>query len=276
MARIQGWSTDDIIIESTLRNEIADDHNDADLLESIDENDSDISKWMTQIDSKAKDLVERLDGGDRDNILENHAFAQQFIRLCKMFSIWSASSCKFFNSNNPVGSSWSSETNFKNVKQLHAGKIPCSFDEFLTRDMQLTNSGIILASQKYMATPNFSSAEEIAKENSKCVTEEKSPDSDQTNQPIESLNSEIPTSIIESSSNQGKCLACERGDLPTGSHKCVSCHKSVHLLPFCSISIGDDEGCGELRKCYACSQQPDSKTIELNYEEKWSSKKKKG
>lgn len=49
-----------------------------------------------------------------------------------------------------------------------------------------------------------------------------------------------------------KCFACTRGDLPTGLHKCDNCHKAIHLLDGCSVSIGDNEGCGEKRRCIDC------------------------
>lgn len=89
------------------------------------------------------------DNGDRDNLMENKPFAEYFIKLCHMLPIWSAISCKFFNTPNLIGSSWSSETGFKNTKQLHGDKLPCSADEFVKRDLQFNNSTVIDASKKY-------------------------------------------------------------------------------------------------------------------------------
>lgn len=114
----------------------------------ICDSDTGIGAWLQDIEEEAKESVSSSDDGDRDNILENKEFAKLFIKLCKMLPLFSAISNKFFDSPNPVGSSWSSETYFKNVKQLHGKDIPCSADMFIKRDIQLTNASVIKASQK--------------------------------------------------------------------------------------------------------------------------------
>lgn len=125
-----------------------------------------IGLWIAKIDTEAKELVEHADDGDRDNLLKNEKFAKHFIGLCKMLPIWSAISCKFFDTPYLVGSSWLSETNFKNVKQLHDGEIPCSVDQFLKRDLQLSNSSVIKASQDMLSTLDVEAPKRvIAKKN---------------------------------------------------------------------------------------------------------------
>lgn len=89
------------------------------------------------------------DDGDRDNLMENKPFPAYFINSCHMLPIWSAISCKFFDSPNLIGSSWSSETGFKNTK-LHGDKLPSSADEFVKRDLEFNNSTVIDASKTYL------------------------------------------------------------------------------------------------------------------------------
>lgn len=116
---------------------------------------NDLTVWVDDIQHEAQELVSADDHGDRDNILENKPFANYFARLCKQkFPLFSGTSRKFFNSPYSVGSSWSSETHFKNVKQLHGDEIPCSVDQFLKRDLQLSNASVIKASQKMLSKSN--------------------------------------------------------------------------------------------------------------------------
>lgn len=227
--------------------------------------DNNVSAWVDGIDAEATKAVECRDDGDRDNILENKPFARQFIRLCKMLPLWCAISVKHFNSPTIVGSSWSSETNFKNVKQLHEGNIPCRVDEFVQNDIRLIKSSIVKASQKYIGATVESSdvapvSQKVTEMNSKEFWLRKRT----------SKNSKIP--VVKSGSNSPpmkrqkasevetidqvksitSCIACSDGNLPTGLHKCVTCLKSVHLFDECSKSIGDAEGCGEKRQCIEC------------------------
>lgn len=62
--------------------------------------------------------------------------------------------------------------------------------------------------------------------------------------------------------DQMKCMACERGDSPTGLHTCVSCAKPIHLLDGCSVDIGDEEGCGQKRMCMSCHKNDTSNTVQ--------------
>lgn len=87
-----------------------------------------------------------------------------------------------------------------------------------------------------------------------------------------------------------QCVACERGDEPTGLHKCVSCLQAIHILDGCSVDIGEKEGCGQKRICMSChrtntkqqltssnkSKDSTSQTIkEMNYVDVWKKKNKK-
>lgn len=268
----------------------SDDLLDNELDEILDSNiNNTVADWIIDIDKEATKTAESNDDGDRDNVLENRPFAKHFIRLCKMLPLWSGISNQFFHSPNVVGSSWSSETNFKNVKQLHEGKIPCGVDEFLKRDIQLVNSGVIIASRRYISTKKISkSTTKIPEvENEHCTPDELS-----QSQTISEMNfeeywqrkkentpSKIPlfhgsTSVSntplpkrkkltmnenEPIETTKKCIACSQGDFPTGLHKCIICMKPVHLFDGCSESIGDEEGCGEERKCIECVNKTQSK-----------------
>lgn len=209
------------------------------------DHDTDISKWLENIATEADELVRSEDDGDRDNILENQPFASYFIKLCKMLPIWSAISCKFFNSPNLIGSSWSSETNFKNTKQLHGDNIPCSVDEFVKRDLQLNNSTVIEASKKYIK--KSARIDQIPNQNTTLKPKT-------TPKTQRGRNTKNSTQIKEKSENTAnvECIACKDGNYPTGLHKCFFCNKSVHLFDGCSYSINDEEGCGEKRQCMQC------------------------
>lgn len=59
------------------------------------------------------------------------------------------------------------------------------------------------------------------------------------------------------SENIKSCLACERGDKPSGVHVCFHCNVAVHIIGNCSFSIQDmngstNEGTGQKRICYKC------------------------
>lgn len=82
-------------------------------------------------------------------------------------------------------------------------------------------------------------------------------------------------------------VGCQNGGEPGGAHRCIECEKAVHILPCCSISIGDEEGYGEKRLCNACagaqktletqsSVPPVSQAVsEMAYNETWNKKKEK-
>lgn len=266
-----------------------------------------IFSWVNEIVKQAEDAVKGEDNGDRDNMLENKPFAKYFISLLQMVPIWSGISNKFFESPNLTGSSWSSETGFKNTKQLHEGKIPCSVDEFVKRDLEFNNSTVIMASQKYLAEPNTrsksatrskSTTRSASNSRSKSATRSTSNnrststsrtensanvvyldsapnDEDDLPQAAENFASQIDGSVA----SQIACPVCADGNMPDGAHKCFSCNKPVHVLDECSLSIGDEEGYGEMRQCVACfhstsrneaeAEAETETTHSLNQQEVW-------
>lgn len=242
-----------------------------------------LSEWLDCIDKDAHQMVASSDDGNRDNILENKPFAKHFLRLCKLLPLWSGISCKFFDTPYATGSSWQSETWYKNLKQMHGSQIPSSVDEFLERDLRLTNSHVILASRKYSTTERKKT---------------KVTNVDDSNVLAEEMHEELIKTDEDSDNDEidhVKCIACERGDFPTGQHTCVMCSKAIHLLDGCSIDIGAEEGCGQQRLCVSCNAnrkrkiqtepQPStsgasqslpskSQTIqEMNYADVWKKKK---
>lgn len=76
-------------------------------------------------------------------------------------------------------------------------------------------------------------------------------------------------------------IGCRNGGEPGGAHRCIQCEKAVHILPCCSISIGDEEGYGEKRLCNACAVQENhsasqaSSVSEVQFNEEWNKSKKK-
>lgn len=252
---------------------------------------TDICVWINAIDVEAKECVSSSDDGDRDNISENKGFAKWFIQLCKMLPLFSAISNKFFDSPNPVGSSWSSETYFKNLRQLHGQDIPCSIDAFIKRDLQLSNASVIKASQKFFSIQSQNVSDDDATNEANCSNDESEAvvelDSNTPkNQNVENtpVSSTPVTSTPKARStsvcnDRIECPACSNGDSPAGAHKCIVCHKAVHAIDGCSISIGEEEGYGKGRKCTACHQaesvgtRSDKKQVidatELNRNELW-------
>lgn len=86
------------------------------------------------------------------------------------------------------------------------------------------------------------------------------------------------------------CVACDNNDLPSGAHTCSMCQKKVHILPGCSVSIGEEEGFGEKRICRSCSTGSSRSSLrlrsrsqkttesqrsnEMNSKEQWNKQKK--
>lgn len=212
--------------------------------ETFETNVPKLSAWLDSIDKEVKQMVASNDDGNRDNILENNSFAEHFLRLCKLLPLWCGISCQFFETPNRTGSSWQSETWFKNLKQMHGEQIPCSVDGFVERDLRLTNASVILASRQYSMP---------SREKNKMVEIHESDESNdgETDEKLETDNQSIDQSN-STTSDHVKCAACERGDSPTGLHTCVSCSKPIHILDGCSVDIGVEEGCGQKRMCMSC------------------------
>lgn len=95
------------------------------------------------------------------------------------------------------------------------------------------------------------------------------------NQSIRTKHTEKNEEETNSRDEITSCPVCNDGNRPTGLHKCYTCDKSVHLMDGCSVSIGNEEGCGEKRQCMQCqsNEQKQSETTKaFNMEEKWSKK----
>lgn len=254
-----------------------------------------IIRWVKDISDEARIAVQDEDDGDRDNLMENKPFAAYFINLCHMLPAWSAISCKFFNSPNLVGSSWSSETGFKNTKQLHGDKIPCSPDDFVKRDIEFNNSTVIDASKRYLITvssdKHTSNDQAKAPESSWIENEERSSGANESED-----DGIVPNDVevgshahdqsdevrdhIDTQTSDAVCAACTVGNMPT-AHKCHKCSKFVHLLAGCSVSIGAEEGYGEARECISCYQSAKSqidhseRAKALNEREIWEKNQRK-
>lgn len=286
--RIQGTSVSHV--ESCLEQIESEESDDRfvfdEMIDSNETNEMNILSWINDIVKEATGVVQAEDDGDRDNLMENRPFAEYFIKLCHMLPIWSAICCKFFNCPNLIGSSWSSETGFKNTKQLHGDKLPCSVDEFVKCDLEFNNSTVVDASKKYLTNtvPNSKSSKP---KKSSSTQIEKTSSYENTN---ENDDSQFDTAcsvgvLDENDENVGPqidvvCPVCADGNMPTGAHKCFSCDKPVHVLVECSISIGAEEGYGEIRHCISCHRSSANKQIDqsetakaLNAQEIWARKK---
>lgn len=254
-----------------------------------------IVTWINDIKEDATNAVQAADDGDRDNLMESSKpFAEYFIKLCHMLPIWSAVCCEFFNSPNLVGSSWSSETGFKNTKQLHGEKLPCSVDEFVKSDLEFNNGTVVDASKRYLtqiapnrttSTQPKSQEKSSSNQNSTHANGEKSKydelfESDSefacTVDASPALNEDITNVEVQI---DAACPVCADGNAPTRAHKCYSCHKFVHALLECSVPIGDEEGYGEKRLCISSHRSAANKLIDetettkaLNAQEKWARK----
>lgn len=281
-----------------------------DFSELLSSNELCITQWLQDIDVEARIDVHGNDDGDRDNIMKCEPFAKHFLRLCKMLPIWGSISCTIFNAPRLTGSSAPSESWFKNLKQMHRDQIPCSVDEFLKNDLKLTEAGVIEASRAYIRKKNehdelrentqsqnnvTSLTPNPVQQNNTDEIENHSDDShanDDASRDDVSIGSlEDPKLASEkpklADSKQKDCTACKNGDMPTGMHKCIVCKSNVHILDGCSVSIGNDEGSGEARKCMKCfanenesieesraQSTSQSQTVcEMNYKDKWQKKK---
>lgn len=145
-----------------------------------------ISTWLNDIKSNVESSLENQGNGNADNIYFNQKFAKHFLRLCKLFPLWSIISCQLFGTPATVSSSANVESYFKDVKHVHADIIPCVADKFAENHMITLSQEIIKASQtsRFVGpnVPPTSKAKKIrsktvanAKEN--CLSIENEPDS---------------------------------------------------------------------------------------------------
>lgn len=245
--------------------------------------------WLNDILNDVMLTLEEQDNGDRDNIMYNPAFSKFFMNLCKLLPLWSAICCKHFKDAPLTATSTNSESYFNDVKLCHRDIIPCAADKFVEADLDLINGMIIDASQnyiKFVRNVTLSSMDETDKDiendfgnsTNEQTSMFNSPDDEtninetfdknEVNDSIDYISTNCETYHTDNESSHRyqdgnitigetetflKCIACTRNDFPSGAHKCWKCGKSVHILPGCSISCGDEEGYGQMRECVACS-----------------------
>lgn len=262
---------------------------------------SPFSEWLDEIVKAADEKIACLDDGDRDNIMYNPTFANDFIRLCKILPLWSGISCDLFEIAEVTSSSSNVESDFKNVKQYLADKIPCSVDVFVEEHIEMLRGATIEASQQhdYVTFIGNENNNQTEKSNDTVFEEneiERSNDEEDKQSNCEKQKHTMPTPAIstpgniENNENRSRTTVttgCRNGDEPGGAHRCIECERAVHILPCCSISIGDEEGYGERRLCNACASakkitETKSSTLslsqavsEMEYNESWNKTKKK-
>lgn len=233
-----------------------DDENDAEI-DFLEQLDSPFTTWLDDIVKSADETVSYDDDGNRDNVMYNPTFANDFIRLCKILPLWSGISCDPFGIDEVTSSSSNVESDFKNIKQSLANIIPCSVDIFVQEHIELLRGASIEASQQH----NY--VKFIGRKN---VDFEKSNEEDENSELKDVSEDERNVSIenIQCSPDLSGILIptlfeCRNGGEPGGAHRCIRCKKTVHILPCCSVSIGDEEGYGERRLCNECAtNEPES------------------
>lgn len=258
--------------------------------EEISDEISNMSSWLNKISQRAETAIKlHKDDGNRDNSMECQPFAKYFVKLCEMIPIWSGISRKFFDSPNLVGSSWSSETYFKNMKQLHGDKIPCSVDEFVKRDLEFNESTVIGASKKYLTQISQKPKAEKSKSKQKKKPVESvstqhaesstaqlntkqqvdlMSDAQSAEHNTEQLNIQPQIELMSDDStenigplNAHTCCLCADGYNDSGAFNCFSCNKRIHLIEGCSVTIG------EKWQCVSCHEKELSTSKTSNAEE---------
>lgn len=227
-------------------------HSNDDQLETIEMNSSEISNWIDEIVNEAKEWIKENDDGNQDNSLQNHGFAEHFIRLCKLLPLWNASTSKFYRNQDPVESSCKTC-----ISSAHAEGISYRFDDFLRKDIELADGEVNKAYCKYIGHSNSeggadegcndsASYETLELELNEILSDEPEIDENQaTEQQIDKEN--VPM-------QSNTCLACQLGD-GTDMHKCKLCEAFVHRLSGCSVPFhGGEEGEVD-RICIACNQK---------------------
>lgn len=268
--------------------------------ESIE--DSSIGSWLKSIVADVSETISECDDGDRDNLMFNKEFAKYFIDLCKLYPLWSAICCQFFVGSKPIATSASVESHIKVMKQSLEGIIPCSVDKFVQENMDMIEGMIIEASQdyiKFVSEPKQKSFDvtedhetignntEIIEILQDDVNVTNTEDQETIGNDTEILQDEVNVINPDMSSGENgvtncvdiDCPACKNENWPSEAHKCIVCGKNVHILPGCSLSIGDSEGYGEKRVCLLCyskqQQQRQNMITEMGHTETWSRKPKR-
>lgn len=250
-----------------------------------------LGAWLKEIKDEVDITVQEGDDGDRDNIMLNKAFAEHFMRLCKLLPLWCGISCPVFGSSEVTSSSANVESYIKDVKHTLKDIIPATADIFLQHHMDGINDSIIVASQKYAKMIDLNIAEirkepqdsaasdkpAIHDDDSEFEARQQLADCSLSDEEDRNANDNAEDEEHNTKSNDkhsDSCIACSQGNFPTGAHTCVKCHKNVHVLPGCSYSFGSEEGYGSKQICASCHLGEQSQNAkEMNFLETWKPKK---
>lgn len=256
--------------------------------EYLEQLSSPFTSWLENIVKSVDERVASSDDGDRDNLMHNPIFANDLIRLCKIFPLWSGVTCDIFEIEEVTSSSANVESDFKNVKQFLADKIPCSVDVFVEEHIEMLRGATIEASQQHdyvtFIGNEKSKVKEVQGDNIEKPNQREIEQNQTENEQNATIASPENLQTVGQNQNIAETFGCRNGGEPGGAHRCIECDRAVHILPCCSISIGDEEGYGEKRLCNACastrkaSQCPISVSqavSEMQYNETWNKTKPK-
>lgn len=167
--------------------------------------------------------------------------------------------------------------------------IPCRPDEAVTAHIDLIDGMIFDASQEYIEFIDAAGGlnkllpdkNELINECQSCEFSPNGSNSEDDTEAIENLD-DTESNQDDAIQQSTACIACERGDMPSGAHCCIKCQKAVHVLDGCSKSCGSEEGYGEQRICNSCATKPtrvtaakESLAKKLNQPETWKPKASK-
>lgn len=221
------------------------------------------------------------------NELKNSDFSKFLLNSCQSLVLWSGINASYFNAPNEASTA-NVECYFKNVKQQLATTIPCRVDEFVCAHIQMMEGINREVSRNFIDFVDASGGIKCVLENQYQSDDCESEFLDQWKnvsavefQLADENENNTTTNATQATEPSIACIACQKGDAPTGAHKCIKCSKFVHILPGCSQSCGDNEGYGETRICTNCATVSETRSkntqptiTQLNATEKWSNRKK--
>lgn len=230
--------------------------------------------WLTSINRSSTGEALENDNDNENNDLENSQIVKFLLRLCESLVLWTGVAAKHFNTT-VTASSAHVENYFKQMKKYLEKCIPGRVDEIVAAHIDIIDGIIIEASQKFIdfidaagGVPNLlQDCPQLLNDYQTlhtCKTVSNRDDSNDTevndmesnrddSNAIEVNNTESNKKDSSTSNINVSCIACKRGDIPGGAHRCVKCSKAVHPFEGCSQSCGDEEGYGEKRICVACN-----------------------
>lgn len=250
-----------------------------------------IANWLDDIKSDVEETFNAQNSGEVDNVYFNEEFAKHFLRLCKLFPLWSAISCSVFGSPASVSSSANVESYFKDVKHVHRDIIPCPADVFAQNHIDRLNEETITASQQYAKFIGPKVTPKAGRPTSPNKESDSSTVADAINElslspaksiPNDSELEEVEAARENSNEDSSSCFVCRDGNSPSGAHTCILCAKKVHTIDGCSKPVNDGEGYGTKRICMECSRQKEEREKKsqqtkdaLNTKDEWNRKSKK-